>query len=403
MAFNLVHAVSSFLTPEAVARFANAIGVNPALAQTLINAALPTVLASLGGGAATPAGAQRLSDQIAAQDPGVLDNLAATFGAGHGGLATSGSSMLSSLLGGAGLSGVAGALSRLTGAQAGQAESALGLLTPVALSAIGRQDPSLWNSGQALGSMFASQRDLIQNAMPAGLGAALGGLGLPALSAFAAPARAAASVDRAAQATGAAMRETASKTADAGRAAAREAERAAAAGTPGWLIPALAIAALAAAAWWFLGRSPEPAPAPAPRPAATAPATTAPATTVPPAPAQQATPAQTPAPDVAGTASNVATATVGSIQQALAGITDAASARAAEAKLREAAAQVDKASGAIAAMPEAVRKTVASNARPAVARLQEQVTKALAIPGVSDVLKPILDPMMTKLNAIAGV
>ena len=403
MAFNLVHAVSSFLTPEAVARFANAIGVNPALAQTLINAALPTVLASLGGGAATPAGAQRLSDQIAAQDPGVLDNLAATFGPGHGGLATSGSSMLSSLLGGAGLSGVAGALSRLTGAQAGQAESALGLLTPVALSAIGRQAPPLWNSGRARGSMFASQRDLIQNAMPAGLGAALGGLGLPALSAFAAPARAAASVDRAAQATGAAMRETASKTADAGRAAAREAERAAAAGTPGWLIPALAIAALAAAAWWFLGRSPEPAPAPAPRPAATAPATTAPATTVPPAPAQQATPAQTPAPDVAGTASNVATATVGSIQQALAGITDAASARAAEAKLREAAAQVDKASGAIAAMPEAVRKTVASNARPAVARLQEQVTKALAIPGVSDVLKPILDPMMTKLNAIAGV
>jgi hypothetical protein len=117
---------------------------------------------------------------------------------------------------------------------------------------------------------------------------------------------------------------------------------------------------------------------------------------------QQAAPAQ-PAADVTGTASNVATATVASLQQTLASVTDAASARAAEGKLREAAAQVDKASGAIAAMPEAVRKTVAANARPAVSKLQEQVVKVLAIPGVAEILKPILDPMMTKLNAIAGV
>jgi hypothetical protein len=38
-----------------------------------------------------------------------------------------------------------------------------------------------------------------------------------------------------------------------------------------------------------------------------------------------------------------------------------------------------------------------------VSKLQEQVVKVLAIPGVAEILKPILDPMMTKLNAIAGV
>lgn len=398
MAINLVQTVSSFLTPEVVARFANAIGVNPTLAQTLVNAALPAVLAAFGGVAATPAGAQRLSDQIGAQDPGILDNLATTFSGGHGGLAASGSSLLSSLLGGAGVSGVAGALSRLTGAPSAQAESTLGMLAPVALSAIGRQDPSLWSNAQALGSMFAGQRDAIQHAMPAGLGAALGGLGLPALSGFASPVReAAATAERAAQATGAAVHNAARDTADAGRAAAREAERAVASGAPGWLMPALAIALLAVAGWWFLGRSPVPAPAPVPRPAATAPAPTPP-----PAPVQQAAPAQ-PAADVSGTASNVATATVASLQQTLASVTDAASARAAEGKLKEVAAQVDKASGAIAAMPEAVRKTVATNAKPAVSKLQEQVVKVLAIPGVAEILKPILDPMMTKLNAIAGV
>ena len=403
MAINLVHTVSSFLTPEVVARFANAVGVNPTLAQTLVNAALPTILAAFGGVASTPAGAQRLSDQIGAQDPGILDNLAATISGGHGGLAASGSSLLSSLLGGAGVSGVAGALSRLTGAPSAQAESTLGMLTPVALSAIGRQDPSLWSNAQALGSMFAGQREAIQHAMPAGLGAALGGLGLPALSGFASPVReAAATAERAAQATGSAVHNAARETADAGRAAAREAERAVASGTPGWLMPALAIALLAVAGWWFLGRSPAPAPAPAPMPTATAPA---PTPTPPPAPVQQAAPGQPAAGavDVAGTASNVATATVASLQQTLAGVTDAASARAAEGKLREAAAQVDRASDAIAAMPEAVRKTVAANARPAVSKLQEQVAKVLAIPGAAEILKPILDPMMTKLNAIAGV
>ena len=403
MAINLVQVVSQFLTPDVIARFASAIGVNPTLAQTLANAALPTILASLGGAAATPAGAQRLADQIGAQDPGVIDNLAATLaGSGHASLASAGSSMLSSVLGGAGVSGVAGALARLTGAHAGQAESALGLLTPVALAAVGRQEPSTWNSGKALGDLFASQRDVIQQAMPAGLGAALGGLGVPALANFSAPAgavrdavaSAASSAQRQAQGAAASVQSAARDTAGAAAGAARAVES----GAPGWVWPAVAVVALGALAWWYMGRSPAPAPvATAPKPAVTAPAVPAPA------PVQQAAPAVTaPALDVAGTAANVATASVASLQQIFAGVTDAASAKLAEPKLKDAAAQVDKASAAIMALPEAARATVATQAKPAVANLKDQVAKILAIPGVGDVLKPIVEPMMAKLSAIAG-
>lgn len=105
---------------------------------------------------------------------------------------------------------------------------------------------------------------------------------------------------------------------------------------------------------------------------------------------------------VAGTAANVATASVASLQQIFAGVTDAASAKLAEPKLKDAAAQVDKASAAIMALPEAARATVATQAKPAVANLKDQVAKILAIPGVGDVLKPIVEPMMAKLSAIAG-
>lgn len=420
MAINLVQTISNFITPEVVARFAQAIGVNPGLAQTLVNAALPTILAMFGGAAATPAGAQRLADQIGGQDPGVLDNLAATFaGANQSSLAAGGASVLSSLLGGAGVSSIAGALSRVTGAHAGASQAALGLLTPVALASIGRQDPSVWSSGQALGSLFAGQREAIHAAMPAGLGAALGGLGLPALANFAAPT---ASIDRAAQAAAstaqaaaANVRNAAQDAADATRAAAARTERAAGeaaraveSGTPGWLWPAVAVVVLGALAWWFMGRSPAPAPAPAPKPAATAPAPTPAAVPAPvqqpaPAPAQQAAPAPAGAPvDVTATAANVATATIGSLQQALSGITDAASAKAAEPKLKEMAAQVDKSSAAIMALPEAARKAVATQAKPGVSKLHELVAKILGLPGVGEVLKPILDPVMSKLDAIAG-
>lgn len=413
MAINLVQVVSQYLTPEVVARFASALGVNPGLAQTLANAALPTIFATLGGAASTPAGAQRLADAIGAQDPGVVDNLAAGLaGGGQASLASSGVATLSAILGSAGLSGASGALSRLTGAQAGQAESALGMLTPVALGAIGRQDPALWSSGEALGGLFAGQRDVIQQAMPAGLGAALGGLGVPGLADFAAPAgaardavaSAAASAQRHAQGAAAGAQGAAREIAADARAAADDVARAAGSGAPGWLWPVVAFAGIGALAWWYMGRTPAPTPPAPPKPALTAPATPVP---VPPqhgAPSAPAAPVVPAAPsiDVAATAGNVVTATVASLQQTFAGVTDAASAKLAEPKLKDAAEQVDKAAAAINALPAAARAAVATQAKPAVAKLQEQVAKTLGVPGVGDALRPVVEPMMAKLAAIAG-
>ena len=75
MAVNLVSLVSQFLTPQLVGSLARALGVNEAVAQKLVAAAVPTILASLGTAAAAPGGAQKVSDAISNSDPDILTKL----------------------------------------------------------------------------------------------------------------------------------------------------------------------------------------------------------------------------------------------------------------------------------------------------------------------------------------
>ena len=75
MAINLVSLVSQFLTPQLVGSLARALGVNEAVAQKLVAAAVPAILAALGTAAAAPGGAQKVSDAISNSDPDILTKL----------------------------------------------------------------------------------------------------------------------------------------------------------------------------------------------------------------------------------------------------------------------------------------------------------------------------------------
>ena len=61
MATNLVSSVMQFLTPDMVAKIARTLGIDPDVAQKVVSAAVPAILASFAGLAAKPAGAQQLS------------------------------------------------------------------------------------------------------------------------------------------------------------------------------------------------------------------------------------------------------------------------------------------------------------------------------------------------------
>jgi cobalamin biosynthesis Mg chelatase CobN len=253
MAINLVSLVSQFLTPQLVGSLARAVGVNEAVAQKLVAAAIPTILAALATTAAAPGGAQKLADAVSNSDPDLLSKLTGAISGGNVSALSEGANLLSGLLGGSGLSSVVGALSQFSGAPQGAAQSAVGAVAQSVVGTIGQQDPSNWSDASSIASMLSSQKSAISAALPPELSKALGATGLLAgLGSL-----------------GAAAAQTASSTVSSATSAASAATSAAAnraqaastsSGFPMWAIILLVIIVLAAI-WWFMTQNKQPEPA----------------------------------------------------------------------------------------------------------------------------------------------
>lgn len=390
MANSLVSIISQIFGTQMIARVATSLGISPALAQTLANAAVPTVLAALGSLAATPAGAQKIAEQVQSQDSNILGSLVNSLGTpDQSSFLNSGSGMLSSLLGGGATGALAGALAKHTGADATQAQSMLGVVAPATFGALGQQDPAIWSTSDGISSLFRREQSAITSAIPAGLAGALGATGLlnnlPGFNSSASAASDAAHAvrDRAA-ATLDNVRHTATQAQDRAVGAGSHArEAAAAAGMPGWLKIVLPVALIAALAWFFIP-SPTPAPKPAPAPAP------APTSTAPAAPPATPNTAQRAAAELAEFAQK-ANATVAGLSTSLGGITNAEQARAAQPQLDQAATELNALAGNFAKLPAEARSALAGPMQGAIGTLNAQISRVTALPGVGEVLKPITD------------
>jgi hypothetical protein len=268
MAINLVSLVSQFLTPQLVGGLARALGINEAVAQKLVAAAVPTILASLGTAAAAPGGAQKVSDAVSMSDPDILTKLSGAITGGNTRFLNEGGTLLSGLLGGGGLSSLTGALSQFSGAPQPATQALLGTITHATVGTIGQQDPSNWSDPSAILSMLNSQKSAISAALPPELSRALGASGLLAgLGAAAAGATqtAASTVSSAASSTASSAASSAARTAEA---AAKTAQTAASriptppaptsSGFPMWAIILIVIVVLLAI-WWFMTQNQKPA------------------------------------------------------------------------------------------------------------------------------------------------
>jgi hypothetical protein len=271
MAINLVSLVSQFLTPQLVGGLARALGINEAVAQKLVAAAVPAILASLGTAAAAPGGAQKVSDAVSMSDPDILTKLSGAITGGNTRFLNEGGTLLSGLLGGGGLSSLTGALSQFSGAPQPATQALLGTITHATVGTIGQQDPSNWSDPSAILSMLNSQKSAISAALPPELSRALGASGLLAgLGAAAAGVTqtAASTVSSAASASSSTASSAASSAARAAEAAAKTAQTAASriptppaptsSGFPMWAIILIVIVVLLAI-WWFMTQNQKPA------------------------------------------------------------------------------------------------------------------------------------------------
>ena len=267
MAINLVSLVSQFLTPQMVGSLARALGVNEAVAQKVVAAAVPTILASLATAAAAPGGAQKVSDAVSNSDPDILSKLTGAITGGNTRFLNEGGGLLNSLLGGGGLSSLTGALSQYAGAPQPAAQTLLGTVTQAAVGTIGQQDPSNWSDPSAILSMLNSQKSAISAALPPDLAKMLGASGLLAGlggMASAASERATSTVSTATAAASSAASSAARSAESAARSAQAAASRVptppapSSSGFPMWAIILIVIVVLLAI-WWFMSHNEKPA------------------------------------------------------------------------------------------------------------------------------------------------
>src|SRR5262245_38703096 len=350
MAGNLVSQILQSITPEIVSRIAQALGLKSSDVQEALSGSIPAVLAALVGIVSKTDGGRRLADAIS-QSGGI--SALNTLGAGNvQSVADKGLGVLTSALGGSSLSTLATAIGKFSGLGEGAASTLIGLAAPVVMNGIRNGAGGL--DASKITNLLLSQKDTIAGALPSGLGSLLGGSEV--LSGLRSAGSAAAQASRTVQATGPSARSNLD-----------------------WLKWAVPLILIAGGLWYFLGHRASPPPTP---PAETT-------TTAPPAATSTADPT-----------AQVTTA-VASLKTALEGITDDASAKAALPKLQEVDGQLTSLSNLVANLSADQKKALAAVVVAALPTLNQLFDKILAIPGVGDIAKPVIDGLRTKLDSLS--
>jgi hypothetical protein len=379
MATNLVSLVMQFLTPDMIGRVAAALGLDRGNVQTAIDAAVPALLAGVGGASSKPTGAQHLIDAIK-QQSGVLDGFASTIGSGNqSSLIDKGTQLLASSLGSQDQSALAGAVARFSGLGQSASHSLLGMLAPIVIGTIGKQIGVRSLDANSLANLFAAQKTQIAQALPSGFGNLLRGTGLlDSLGGVAGTAAAAAG--QATRVATTATDEAAQFAASAARVAGNTAQRSAGAArsaTPSWVYWSIPLVVLAGVLWYLSGDRTE----------------------------QAIQPVATSAQSVMVGGVDVGRQigdSLGALRTSLQGITDDASARATLPRLQEITTQFDKVVNLVGQLSPEQRKIVVGLVGPAMTNLNQLFDKVLAIPGIGEVSKPTIDALKTKLAMLTA-
>jgi hypothetical protein len=397
MAANLVSSVMQCLTPDLVAKIARTLGIDPELAQKVVTAAVPAILASFGGLAAKPAGAQQLSNALEQQHPDMLAHITdAIGGSDQRAIADTGSGLLSSLLGGGGLNALVSAVSTHAGVDQNSGKSILGLLAPMVVGALGQQQRSGGLDADGIADLLSSQKDQIAAAMPSGLanvlgargvlGAVDGGLRRGAESAAAAAGSATAAAGRMAGAAG----NAASRTAGAASEAAANAGQVAYAATraprtPTWPFWILGLVILGGIGWYYLGDREQKQLVEQTRGLINS--------------VSQEAANKFMTPSAADLSADLKSS-VDNVRSTLQGINDPNSARAALPKLKEATDKLDKINNLAAQLPPGSRKELAAVVGSSMPALNQLCDRVLSNPHVGVMAKPTIDALRAQLQSL---
>lgn len=392
---NILPLVMQFFGPVIVNKIAGALGINSTVAQKAIAYAAPAILAGLVNKVSQPGGAKVLADTIGKQDGNILGKLTEVIGTGRQGqLVEQGTSALGALLGNGLLGSLAGALSKQAGVGVGAANTLLGLMTPAVLGTLGREQKKEGLDAAGLGNALLAQKQQIADAIPADFAKLLSGTGLldavqgklNGTPAVVAKAAAASSTPASAASTAAKAPVTKSATPVPAVAGADAHHNPDFKWWP-WLI---AIAAASGMWWSVFGEK-----LLAPQHSVRIPAVITPSTTLATAPVPMA-------PVIANTdVGKQLVAIVSDIKGAVSGVRDAASAQAALPRIQEVAGRLEKVNMQAGQLGSEARRALASYVASEQGLIKSTIASVLALPGVSAVLKPLLEQLQGRIEGLA--
>jgi hypothetical protein len=384
MATNLVSQIMSFLSPEMISKIASYLGLERSSAQTALNASVPAMLAGLVGLSSKPEGAEKLSRTLGEIPASALDNFRNPGGLEPKSIIESGSSMLSSLFGGGIFNSLASAIGKYAGIGDGASKSLLGLLGPLVLGGLAKQQRQAGLDAGGLANFLGSQKDNIASAMPSGFTNMLSGTGLldslgdTWRSGTAYASSAARSGAAAASAAGQRFAASADETVTDARRAMHHATRDTT-GASNWLPWALGLLVLAGLVWWLTSQTGQ---------------------RVADVPRTEVAPQNLTVGGVNVT--NQVMAAINGMKSALQGISDTASAQAAVPTLRQAAATLDNASGLANQLSASGRTALASRVATEIPALDRDFNTVMSRPEIAAVVGPEIDNLKVKLNALSS-
>jgi outer membrane protein OmpA-like peptidoglycan-associated protein len=177
MATNLIEVANSLFTPNVVSKISSLIGETPAKTGQALATVVPSLAGVACNEASTSGGASKLYSLISTTK--FPDNLSTNLaGLLSGGAATdsllkTGSGLISSVLGDR-AGGVANLIANSTGIRFSSASTLLNLAATLFFGVLGRHLTTAGTQASGLSSFLASHRDNVLQAIPSGLGNALG-------------------------------------------------------------------------------------------------------------------------------------------------------------------------------------------------------------------------------------
>jgi hypothetical protein len=392
MAINLMDLVKSAISSSGVAdQIGSAAGLDKSKTNSAIDAAIPVLLSGLMKKASTPSGASELSNIFKKQDaePSILDNLGSLVSGGASSkLLGMGSSLLPMLLGSSQAS-IVSVLMKLLGIGDKGVLGLLGSLAPIVMGVVGKQAKSAGGFDPGvLTNLLGGQSNFLSSALPNEL---KGVMGLADLG------------RQASETVNNAARNTTRETTTRERAYVAPAPAAPASSPLSWLLPLLALAGLGFLGYTFMsGTKKEEVKTPVVRTPTPVPAT---APAVKPVPDSVAAPLELPKLELPGGMSieDLKAKLSGSfdgITTTLGSITDVDTAKGAVSKLEEAAKAyadlgMDK-------MPAAATGTLAPFIKPYFEKVGGLLNGLYLIPGVKEIIEPVLGPMVQSVSKMMG-